>query len=102
MSTKKYKKKHRKTKKGGVLEPKVAVRELSGTKGAPLNKLDLMFIDIIKLLNQYSTDSNNNIHELVNTINGGISVYLANDKAYKNDITEKFKTIENTYSTIRQ
>ena len=102
MRTKKYKKKHRKSKKGGVLENRTAVKEQHGTKGSPIEKLDLIFINIQKLLKQYSNKNNDNIRELQNTINRSITLYLEKDEADKKHIIDEIIKIENQYSTARK
>ena len=102
MRTKKYKKKHRKTKKGGVLENRTAVIEQYGTKGSPMNNLDLIFINIQKLLNQYSNKNNDNIRELQNNLNRSIALYLQKDEQDKKHIIDEIIKIENQYSTARK
>ena len=102
MRTKKYKKKHRKTKKGGVLENRVAVKEEHGTKGSLRDKFDLIFIKIDRLLNQYSNKNNDNIRELQNSINSSIALYLEKDEADKKHIIDEIIKIEDQYSTARK
>tara|TARA_A100001011_G_scaffold399281_2_gene507212 strand:- start:4093 stop:4383 length:291 start_codon:yes stop_codon:yes gene_type:complete len=88
MRTKKYKKKHRKSKK-------------AGTRGR-LNNVDVVLHKVDKILNQYSQENTKNLRELVDKMNQNINGYLLKEAAERRHVIIEIEKLENIYSTPRE
>lgn len=87
MRTKKYKKKHRKSKK-------------AGTRGH-LNHIDVVLRKVDQILNQYSEENTKNLRELVDKMNQNINGYLLKEAAERRHVITEIEKIEDVYSTKR-
>lgn len=105
-----YKKKHRKTKKGGqrkhitdmdkiFIKIDILLRKYNIKNSININN----FMDNIdKLLDQYSKKDTINFIELKENIISKIMTYVIIDTAEKKNTIDQIKDLENRYSTIRQ
>ncbi len=87
MSTKKYKKNNRKSKK-------------AGTKGR-LNHIDVVLHKVDKILIKYSQENTKNLRELVDKMNQNINGYLLKEAAERRHVISEIEKIEDVYSTKR-